>query len=176
MGFTSNWMLVRGQSPEQIWARLDVRPNGERTDHPKGWLVGAALPNGAYLLVEDSAEEPIEETWDLAMLSTGGEVIGVGEVDGAGGAELVVWRDGHKQWGIAADDGELEVWGEVPASILTAVEVRARPDDEDDEDADYFTGILDIGAELTGYECGSGIAGTAPFEILDTAGDAVVLA
>lgn len=179
MGFTSNWMLVRGREPERIWAGLGVRPSGDRTDHPEGWLVGTRRADGAYLLVEDNAEEPVEDTWDLAELSAGGEVIAVGEVDGSGGAELVLWRDGHKLWGLAADCDELEVWGEVPAEVLAAVERHRRPDPDDQDDpVDYFSGVLGLATDLTGYQCGSGVVGidAEPFDILETAGDADVLA
>ncbi len=178
MGFTSNWMLVHGRAPEQIWAGLGVRPSGVRTNTPQGRLVGTRRADGAYLLVEDNAEEPVEETWDLAELSGGGEVIAVGEVDGSGGAELALWRDGHKIWGLTADCDKLVVWGEVPADVLTAVEHHGRPyPDDEGERTDYFSGVLGLATAVTGYQCGSGVVGIAaePFDILETAGVADVL-
>lgn len=179
MGFTSNWLLVQGLTPERVWETLGVQPSGERSDHPQPGLSGAVRPDGGYLVVQDRAEESVEHTWKLAELSLGCTVIGVGEVDGAGGAEIVVWRDGRKEWGIAApmDDGGPEVSGEVPAGVLRRVERDARYEDDDDEDPDYFNAILRLGTDLTGYACGSGIekVGALPFEILDRPGIAEVL-
>ncbi|WP_405497053.1 hypothetical protein [Nocardia sp. NBC_00511] len=170
MGFTSNWLLVQGKQPEQVWEALGVAPSGERSDHPEPGLSGAVRPDGGYLVVEDRAEEGVEDTWKLASISLGCTVIGVGEVDGAGGAEVVVWRDGRKEWGIAApmDEGGPEVDGEVPAGVLRRVERDARYGDDDD-DPDYFNAILRLGTDLTGYQCGSAIekAGALPFEVLD---------
>ncbi|MFB8003123.1 hypothetical protein [Nocardia sp. NPDC056000] len=172
MGFSSNWMLVRGMTPEQVWEALGVRPSGTRTDFPEPPLSGSVRPDGSYLVVEDRAEEDVEYTWDLAKLSLGGEVIGVGEVDGAGGAEVVLWRDGQRVWGIAAplDEGDPEVRGDLPTQIRAAVErdARGEPGNEYYDDPDYFNAILALGTSLTGYQCGSGIdqPGTKPFEIL----------
>lgn len=173
MGFTSNWLLVRGIAPDRIWEVLGVHPSGTRSAHPEPRLSGSVRPDGAYLVVEDRSEEPVEHTWNLAKLSAGGLVIGVGEVDGAGGAEVVVWHDGRKLWGIAAplDGGGPELAGEVPADMVATVEEWARSgyDDEDEYDPDYFNAILSLGTSLTGYQCGSPIGkpGEQPFEILE---------
>ncbi|MEV0292322.1 hypothetical protein [Nocardia sp. NPDC050710] len=173
MGFNSNWLLVRGMRPQQVWTALGVQPSGVRSDRPTPVLAGSVRPDGSYLLVEDRADEPVEGTWNLAELSVGCEVIGVGEVDGAGGAEVVVWRDGRKVWGVAApmDDGGPEIWGDIPADILAGIENDALwAVQDDDDDPDYFNAILALGIALTGYQCGRFIDGVAvpSFEILET--------
>ncbi|RMI34243.1 hypothetical protein [Nocardia stercoris] len=169
MGFTSNRLLVQGKTPQQVWELLDVHPTGTRAEEPEPPLCGAARPDGSYLLVAQSAEESVEETWDLVTLSAGCEVIGVGEMDIAGGAEVVLWRDGRKVWGIVApiaDEGP-EAWGDLPTEIRSTVERDARSG-ADDDGPDYFNAILKLGTALTGYESGCPIAepGTNPFETL----------
>ncbi|MGX1808409.1 hypothetical protein ACWIGI_22040 [Nocardia sp. NPDC055321] len=170
MGYSSNWFIVDGLTPKLVWDRLRVRPTGERSDRPDFQLVGAVRPDGAYLVVEDRAQESVEWTWNFAELSVDCVVTGAGEVDGAGGAEVVRWREGRKEWGIAAPmgDGGPDISGDVPAEILDAVEQTARELDE--ETPDYFNAILRLATALTGYRCGSAIApaGSLPFENLDT--------
>ncbi|MFD3596710.1 hypothetical protein ACFWU5_28680 [Nocardia sp. NPDC058640] len=103
-------------------------------------------------------------------------MIGVAEVDGGGGAEVVLWHDGNKVWGIQADDGETYISGDVPAEILAKVEEYASEENGED-DPDYFNAILNLGGELTGYDCGNGFSesGPKPFEILDDPDVAAVL-
>lgn len=35
MGFRSNWLLIRGMTPQQVWNALGVQGSGERSVHPQ---------------------------------------------------------------------------------------------------------------------------------------------
>jgi len=161
-----------------VWAELGVQPSGVRDTHPGPPLACVEYEDGC-LLVQDSAADPVEETFDLAKLSAGCTVVGVGEVDGAGGAEVVVWQDGRKLWGIETpmDEGGPELSGDVPESVLEAVERDVRSGQEDEDLPDYFNAILRLGTEMTGYECGYPIdhPDEEPFEMLEPPGEAAVL-
>ncbi|MFF3229035.1 hypothetical protein ACFYV7_40035 [Nocardia suismassiliense] len=101
-----------------------------------------------------------------------------GQVGVDGRAEVVLWRDGRKIWGIAAVYDRPRIDGDLPADILAGVEVAAREaaDDDEDEDEDYFAAIRALGAHLTGYREHQliGQPDEAVFEILETPGEAAI--
>ncbi|WP_327141058.1 hypothetical protein [Nocardia sp. NBC_01327] len=181
MGFTSNWLLFRGLTPEAVYDALDVQPSGIRTDWPQVPLAGAAFADGSFLVVESSSEESPEGTWDLATLSRDCEVIAAGEIDGVGHSEVAVWRHGRKVWSVTSpyEEDSPTLVGDVPADVVAGlqyVRTQAMADEgwDPDDTIDYFNPILNLAEHLTGYVCGNGAqsSGLEHFEILESTGEA----
>ncbi|MEV6769195.1 hypothetical protein AB0N05_11270 [Nocardia sp. NPDC051030] len=185
MGFTSNWLLFRGSTPEAVYHALNVQPSGIRTDWPQEPLAAAMFTDGSLLVVESSSEESPEGTWDLAMLSGDCEVIAAGEIDGAGHSEVAVWRYGRKVWSVTSpyEEDSPTLVGDVPADVVAGlqyVRTQAMADEDWDPDdtIDYFNPILNLAEHLTGYVCGNGAqsSGLEHFEILESTGEAHIAA
>lgn len=185
MGFTSNWLLIRGMTPEAVYSALNVQPSGIRTDWPQEPLAGAMFADGSLLVVESSSEGIPEDTWDLATLSGDCEVIAAGEIDGVGHSEVAVWRHGRKIWSVTSpyDGDSPTLVGDVPADVIAGLQyVRAQAiaqeDRNPDDTIDYFNPILSLAENLTGYVCGNGAqrSGLEHFEILESSSESHIAA
>lgn len=156
MGFSSNWIAFQGLTPKKVHRRMGLMPTGIWVDSPTRPFVGRQLPDGRYLIVEDSAHEEVSDTWDLAALSRGGGLWAVSEIDGAGYAYLSEWHRGKQRCEIFSDDGEWVQHGTLPAELDPEIQQsRAAADADDDVDATNL--ILGIAKQLTDYVCGEGL-------------------
>ncbi|WP_137872357.1 hypothetical protein [Rhodococcus sp. Q] len=153
MGFSSNWIAFQDLTREEVHRRLGLMPTGTWVDSPSRPFVGRQLPDGRYLIVEASAHEEVSDNWNLAVLSRGGGLWAVSEIDGPGYAYLSGRHDGEQRCEVFSDDGEWVQHGELPAELDPEIQqLRAAADAGEDVDAANL--ILGIAKELTDYVCG----------------------
>lgn len=157
MGYSVNWVAIKGASADEACAAMRFERTGAFASDPTSeQLAGCELPNGMYLVRADGrgpfsafselyAERPALPNeaihfmcYDTAMMTTMGCV-----------------ADGASRWSIARyDSGEpFELDGEIPAEYHRLLAQAKEEQGEDGGEVDYLYGVTaDLGMTLTGYQ------------------------
>jgi hypothetical protein len=182
MGFRVQLIAITGKEPGAIQRDFGVVPTGQREEIPESRVVGAVLPNGAYLLhVNDSAKSddfdekilPGDELF--ARVSKGASLIACYVNETVMCSYTRAWADGVLRWSVyhSPDLGakHLETSGSLPAEMQPIRDrLYSQQDEEGDGGTDY---VFDIPVEL--FVASGGIrydedipgADPEPWEVLD---------
>jgi hypothetical protein len=179
MGFRVQLIAVSGKEPRAIQRDYGVVATGQREELPQSRVVGAVLPNGAYLLYINDKNKIAPDDQVFTRLSKGASLIGCYANETVMYSYACAWADGVERWSVFHDGDRdikhLEASGSLPAEIQP---IRDRLFFQQDEDAsngtDYVTDyVFDIPIELFAalggirYDCDIPGAGPEPWEILE---------
>ena len=171
MGFRVQLIAVMGKEPAEIHRDYGVVPTGLREEVPEASVLGAKLPDGAYLLYINDEIAPDDRVF--ARLSQNASLVACYVNETVMDSYACAWANGVERWSVFHDSQRgikhLEVTGTPPDEFRT-IRDRLFAQQEGSEDADY---TFDIPVEL--FEALGGIryhrdipgAGPEPWEILN---------
>lgn len=179
MGFSLEWMAVKGGTRESVLDALGLRGTGEREEIPEAELTGAALPAGWYLLVANHSRLPLMDSKVLAGVSVDAEVVSCFVEEHVMCSCVQGWQRGREVWSVMhmADTGgidHLETKGELPpafAPIRDQQRAKQQAAGGAKAGVDYIFDIpVELACTLTGYRHDQDIPGLddTPFEVLAT--------
>jgi hypothetical protein len=174
MGFRVQLIAVTGKDPRAIQRDYGVLPTGEREEIPESPVVGAALPDGAYLLYINDSSRIDPDDRLFARLSKGASLVACYANETVMNSYACGWTNGTEQWSVLHDAQQdikhLETSGSLPPEFR-AIRDRLFAEQEDDDGGTDF--IFDIPVELFAalggirYDQDIPGAGPDPWEILD---------
>lgn len=176
MGFSLSWLAVRGKSREDILAELRLTGTGQFEEMAESPLVGAHLPGGWYLVVDDHSEKYWWESGTPRALSAGCEVVFCMVEEHVMYSVAHAWKDGQQLWAVEHDCEKglkhLDVQGGTPSFFDAMRTDLLRKQEAAGEKArvDYvFDGPVDLAFAVTGYRHDHVIEGMGdtPFEVLE---------
>jgi hypothetical protein len=106
VGFSQSWVAVRGKSRAVVLETLGLTATGTREEIAESPLVGAALPDGWYLVVANRAGDALMREPMLARLSRGAEVVTCDVEEHVMVSVASGWRDGRRAWVVGHDGQE----------------------------------------------------------------------
>jgi hypothetical protein len=176
MGFRVQLIAVSGKEPRAVQRDYGVVPTGQREEIPESPIVGAVLPNGAYLLYINDKDKIVPDDQVFTRLSKGASLIACCANETVMNSYACAWADGVKRWSVFHEPNQgikhLETSGSLPAEIHRIRERLFSQQDEDRGDgADHVFDIpIELFAVLGGirYDCDIAGAGPEPWEILDS--------
>src|SRR6266511_1287965 len=117
MGFSLEWLAVRGKEPRSVWSAMGLQGTGKRaTDGP---LYAMTLPNGWHIVVAHISSNYSPSGLDvISRVSRGAEAVYGAVVESTDYSELAAWRDGARVWYVVHDalnELGLQTEGELPA-------------------------------------------------------------
>ena len=166
MGFSLSWIAVRGRSPEDVLATLELRPTGERSEHlPTRRVPFCWAKLGDWVLVLSDSSSPwfgkrfVDESSAaerfLAELSRGCEVVACFVEEHVMYTRAAAWKDGVRRWSVAhaSEQGiaHLQVEGEPPASFRTLAADARAAQAADDEVDHVFEVPLNLARDVTDF-------------------------
>jgi len=173
MGFSGSWVAVRGISPEQVNAALELRPSGLRQAQPESDRSGAQLPSGFYLVV--FLRKELSRDFLSRISAVFPLLYGLAEEHVMYSA-VASWQEGKELWSVLHDAQEgmmhLDVRGTPPAPYPTIRErlfAEQEIEGGSDADVDYVFDIpIILAHELTGFRYDQDVQGMekSGFEIL----------
>jgi hypothetical protein len=174
MGFRVQLIAVSGKEPHAIQRDYGVVPTGQREEIPEAPVVGAVLPNGAYLLCINDKDKIVPDDQVFTRLSKGASLIACYVNETAMNSYACAWADGVERWSVFHDPNpgikHLETSGNLSAEMQPIRDQLFYEQDEDtDSGTDYVFDIpIELFAALGGirYDCDIPGAGPEPWEIL----------
>jgi hypothetical protein len=174
MGFRVHLIAVSGKEPRAVQRDYGVVPTGQHAELPEYPVVGAALPNGAYLLFINDKDKIVPDDQVFTRLSKGASLIACYVNETVMHSYACAWADGVQRWSVFHDPNQgikhLETSGSLPAEIQR---IRDRLFSKQDEDrgngVDYVFDIpIELFAAVGGnrHDCDIAGAGPEPWEIL----------
>jgi hypothetical protein len=174
MGFRVQLIAVSGKEPRAIQRDCGVVPTGEREEIPESPVVGAALPNGAYLLYINDQDKIVPDADVLARLSRGASLIACYANETVMNSYACAWSNGSERWSVFHDAQQgikhLETSGVLPAE-LKPIRDRLFAEQEGDDGADFIFDVpIELFVALGGirYDHDISGAGPDPWEILES--------
>jgi len=175
MGFRVQLIAVTGKDPSAIQRDFGVAATGQREEIAESPVVGAPLPNGAYLLYINDPDKISPDDKAFACLSKGASLIACYANETVMNSYACGWANGVKQWSVFHDAQQdikhLETGGTLPPE-LQPIRDRLFAQQEDDDETDYIFDIpIELFAALGGIRYDEDIpdAGPEPWEILESA-------
>jgi hypothetical protein len=171
MGFRVLLIAVKGKQPDTIHREYGVVPTGDREEFPESAVVGAMLPDGAYLLyVRDKI---IPDTDVFCRLSSGASLVACYANETNMNSYASSWVNGVERWSVfhdAAQQGtkHLEANGDLPDELDSIQRAQFAAQDERGG-CDYIFDIpIELFRSLGGIRYDDDIegAGSNPWEIL----------
>ena len=101
MGFRVQLIAVSGKAPHTIHSEYGVVPSGRREEIPESPVVGATLPNGAYLLYVNDRIVPDEKVF--ARLSGGAALVACYANETVMNSFACGWVNGVERWSVFHD-------------------------------------------------------------------------
>jgi len=121
VGFRVQLIVVSGKSPAEVLRDFGVAPTGDREDVAESPVVGAALPEGRYLLYVNDADRIVPDDGVYARLSRGAELLACYANETVMNSYACGWVDGAARWSVFHDAQQevthLEVSGTPPAEF-----------------------------------------------------------
>jgi hypothetical protein len=153
MGFNVDLVAVRGLSPSDTHARLQLQATADTESDPESPVVAASLPSGWHILYFNDRAPPAET--ELASLSMDAEVLFLDICEMVTTSYAKCWENGNLKWRIAHDcqrgRDDLEVIGDVP-SCFQPIADRLRQSQASDDDIDYIFNIpAEVFSNITGF-------------------------
>jgi hypothetical protein len=174
MGFRVQLIAISGKEARAIQREYGVVPTGQREEIPESPVVGAALPNGAYLLYINDQDKILPDDQVLARLSTGASLIACYANETVMHSYACAWVNGVERWSVFHDAQQgikhLEANGTLPVE-MQAIRERLFAEQAGDDGADFVFDIpIELFAALGGMRYDHDIpgAGPEPWEILDS--------
>lgn len=174
MGFCVQLIAVTGKETHAIRREFGVVATGRREEIAESPVVGAALPNGAYLLYINDPDKIVPEDKVFARLSKGASLVACYANETVMNSYACGWANGIERWSVFHDAQQdikhLETSGTLPPEYQT---IRARlfaEQEADDGGTDFIFDIpVELFAALGGIRYDHDIpgAGPDPWEILN---------
>lgn len=173
MGFRVQLIAVTGKEPLSVQRDFGVSPTGQREEIAESPVVGAELPNGAYLLYLNDPEKIVPEDKVFCRLSKGASLVACYANETVMNSYACGWENGVERWSVFHDAQQelkhLETHGTLPPQFQ-AIRDRLFGQQESDDGADYIFDIpIELFASLGGIRYDHDIpgAGPDPWEILE---------
>lgn len=173
MGFRVQLIAVTGKDPRVIQRDFGVVPTGEHEEIAESPVVGAPLPNGAYLLYINDKDRIVPDDRVFGRLSIKASLIACYANETVMCSYTCAWSNGVEHWSVLHDSQQgiehLETSGSLP-SELEPIRARLFAEQENDDGADFIFDIpVELFAALGGirYDCDIPGAGPEPWEILE---------
>jgi hypothetical protein len=173
MGFRVQLIAVTGKEPSAVQRDFGVAATGQREEIAESPVVGAALPNGAYLLYINDPDKIVPEDKVFARLSKGASLVACYANETVMNSYACGWANGVERWSVFHDAQQdikhLETIGTLP-SEFEAIRDRLFEEQEGDDGADFIFDIpIELFAALGGIHYDRDIpgAGPDPWEILE---------
>ena len=174
MGFRVQLIAVTGKEPRAIQHDFGVVATGQCEEIAESPVVGAALPNGAYLLYINDSDKIVPDNKVFARLSKGASLVACYANETVMNSYACGWANGVERWSVFHDAQQaikhLETRGTLPPEFH-AIRDRLFAEQKGDNGTDF---VFDIPIEL--FEVLGGIrydqdipgAGPDPWEILES--------
>lgn len=174
MGFRVQLIAVTGKEPRAVQCDFGVIATGQREEIAESPVVGAALPNGAYLLYINDPARIVPKDEVFARLSKGGSLVACYANETVMNSYACGWESGLERWSVSHDAQQdirhLETSGTLPPEFRVIRDRLIAEQAVDDGGTDF---IFDIPVEL--FAALGGIryhdipgAGAEPWEVLDS--------
>jgi hypothetical protein len=119
MGFRVQLIAVIGKEPHAIHRNFGVVPTGQREEIAESPVIGAVLPNGAYLLYINDQAKIVPDDKVFARLSKGGSLIACYANETVMQSYACAWANGIQRWSVFHDAEQgikhLETSGTLPS-------------------------------------------------------------
>jgi hypothetical protein len=166
MGFRVQLIAVSGKDPRIVQRDYGVAPTGDREQIPESAVVGAALPNGAYLLYINDPNRIAPDDEVFSRLSQGASLIACYANETTMQSYTCAWSNGVEMWSVShvAQKGinHLEAAGHLPPA-LHAIRDRVLARQAGDNGVDFVFDIpVELFAALGGMRYDHDIPGNSP--------------
>jgi hypothetical protein len=173
MGFRVQLIAVTGKEPHAVQRGFGVSATGQREEIAESPVVGAALPNGAYLLYINDPDRIVPEDEVYACLSKGASLVACYANETVMNSYACGWANGVKRWSVFHNAQQeikhLETNGILPPEFQ-AIRDRLFAQQDADDGADFIFDIpVELFAAVGGIRYDQDIlgAGPQPWEILE---------
>lgn len=173
MGFRVQLIAITGKGPDAVQRDFGVAATGQREEIAESPVVGAPLPNGAYLLYINDPKKIVPDDKVFARLSKGASLVACYANETVMNSFACGWANGVEQWSVFHDAQQdiehLEASGALPPE-LQAIRDRLFAQQQSDGGADFIFDIpIELFAALGGIRYDHEIpgAGPEPWEILE---------
>ncbi len=173
MGFRVQLIAVTGKEPSAIQRDFGVAATGQYEEIAESPVVGAPLPNGAYLLYINDPDQILPNDQVFARLSKGASLVACYANETVMNSYACGWANGVARWSVFHDAQQnikhLETSGVLPPE-LQPIRDRLFAQQDLDDDADYVFNVpIELFAALGGIRYDQDIpgAGPEPWEILE---------
>src|SRR5262249_20456013 len=173
MGFRVQLIAISGKEPRAIQRDFGVVATGQREEIAESAVVGATLPNGAYLLYINDPDKIVPDDKVFARLSKGASLVACYTNETVMNSYACGWANGIERWSVFHDAQQdikhLETSGILPLEFQ-AIRDRLFAEQEGDDGADFIFDIpIELFAALGGIRYDRDIpgAGPDPWEILE---------
>jgi hypothetical protein len=173
MGFRVQLIAVTGKQPGTVQRDFGVAATGQREEIAESPVVGAALPNGAYLLYINDPDKIVPDDKVFARLSKGASLIACYANETVMNSYACGWANAVERWSVFHDAQQgikhLEASGTVPAE-MQGIRDRLFAKQVDNDGVDFIFDIpIELFAALGGIRYDQDIpgAGPDPWEILE---------
>jgi hypothetical protein len=173
MGFRVQLIAVTGKEPIAIHRDFAVTATGQREEGAEAPVVGASLPNGAYLLYINDPDKILPNDKVFARLSKGASLLACYANETVMNSHACGWANGIERWSVFHDAQQgvqhLETSGAVPPEVQP-IRDRLFAQQEKDDGADYIFDVpIELFTVLGGIRYDQDIpgAGPEPWEILE---------
>jgi hypothetical protein len=173
MGFRVQLIAVAGKEPRAVQRAFGVTATGRREEIAESPVVGAEMPDGAYLLYINDSGRITPEDEVFARLSEDASLVACYVNETVMESYACAWADGAKRWSVFHDAQQgikhLETCGALPPEFQ-AIRDRLFVQQNAEGGADF---IFDIPVELFAavggirYDHDLADAGPDPWEILE---------
>ena len=172
MGFRVQLIAVTGKKSGAVQRDFGVAATGQREAIAESPVVGAALPNGAYLLYINDPDKIVPDDKAFSRLSKGASLVACYANETVMNSYACGWANGVKRWSVFHDAQQefkhLETSGTLPPQ-LQPIRDRLFAEQEGVDDVDFIFDIpIELFATLGGIRYDRDIpgAGPDPWEIL----------
>src|SRR6516225_10138745 len=118
MGFRVQLIAVSGKEQRTVQHDYGVVPTGKREEIPESPVVGAPLPDGAYLLYINDQDKIVPDDKVFARLSNGASLIACCANETVMNSYACAWSNGVECWSVFHDAQQniehLETSGTLP--------------------------------------------------------------
>lgn len=173
MGFRVQLIAVRGKAPAVVQREFGVSPTGEHEEIADAPVVGATLPNGAYLLYVNDPDRIVPNDAVYAKLSKGASLIACYANETVMNSFACAWANGAELWSVFHDAQQgidhLETTGALPPEF-GPLRDRFVAEQQGADGVDFVFEIpIELFAALGGvrYDFDLPDAGPEPWEILE---------
>jgi len=173
MGFRVQLIAVTGRDPHAVQRAFGVTATGRHEEIAESPVVGAAMPNGAYLLYINDPGRITPEVKVFARLSEGASLVACYANETVMESYASGWANGARWWAVFHDAQKgikhLETSGTLPPEFQ-GIRDRLFARQDADEGADFIFDIpVELFADVGGMRYDHDItgAGPDPWEILE---------
>jgi hypothetical protein len=171
MGFRVQLIAVSGKKPGEIQRDFGVVPTGQREEIAESPVVGATLPNGAYLLYINDSDRIVPDDKVFARLSKSASLIACYVNETVMNSYACAWANGAVRWSVFHDAQQgidhLETNGSLP-SELQPIHDRLFAQQEEDDGCDFIFDIpVELFVALGGIRYDHDVPGEDTWEILE---------